>query len=99
MWFIIPSSIGSKFSYKALRDLGASINLVSLFIYKKLGFGEVSPTTLKLQLADKFYIFSRGEIENILVNVNKFIFPTNFVILYMKEDKDVQSSWGGHFLQ
>lgn len=49
----------------------------------------MKPTTIKLHLIDKSYIFSRGEIENILIKVVKFIFPAGFVILDIKEDKDV----------
>ena len=69
-----------------------------LFIYNKLGLGEVQPTTVKLQLADRTYIFPKGEIENILVKVNKFIFPTDFMILDMEEDKDVPIIMGRPFL-
>lgn len=67
---------------------------MSLFIDKKLGLGEVKPTTMNLQLADRTYIFLEGEIKNIMVKVDKFIFPTDFVILYMKEDKDVSITMG-----
>lgn len=96
--FIIPCFIGSKFSCKALYELGASINLMSLSIYRKLGLGEVKITTLKLQLANKSYIFPREKIENILVKVDKFIFPVNFVLLDMEEDKDVPLVMGRPFL-
>lgn len=55
--FIISYSIGSYFSSKELCDLPASINLMSLFIYKRLGLREVKPTIMKLQLTDRSYIF------------------------------------------
>lgn len=87
--FTIPCSIGSKFPCKALCDLGANINLMPLSIYKKLELGEIKAATLKLWLVDRTYIFLEGEIENILVKVNKFIFPIDCVILDMEEDKDV----------
>ena len=96
--FIIPCAIGSSFSCNALYDLGASINLMPLSIYKKLGLGEVQPTTVKLQLADRTYIFPRGKIENILVKVDKFIFPADFVILDMEKDKNVPIIMGRPFL-
>lgn len=54
-----------------------------LFIYKKMGLGEVKPTIVKLQLANMLYIFSNDKIENILVKVDKFNFLINFVILDM----------------
>lgn len=96
--FIIPSSIGSNFSCKALCDLGLSINLMQLSIQKKLGLGEAKPTTVKLQLANKSYIFPKGEITNILVRVDKFIFSTDFVILDMDENRDVLIIMGRSFL-
>lgn len=49
----------------------------------------IKPTVGKLQLADKFYIYPRV-IEYVLVKIKKFIFPTDFVVLDMEEDKDVE---------
>ena len=51
--FTIPCSIGNSIFEKALCDLGASINLMSLSIFRKLGLGEANPTTITLQLADR----------------------------------------------
>lgn len=41
----------------------------------------VKLTIMKLELIDSSYIIPKGEIENILVHVDKFIFPADFVIL------------------
>lgn len=98
MRFIIPCFVGSEFSYNALCNLGTSISLISLSTNKRLGLGEVKLTTVKLQLADRSYIFSSGEIEDILVKVDKFIVPTNFVVLDMEEEKDVSIIMGRPFL-
>lgn len=95
--FIILCSIGQDFSSKTLCSQGASINLVSLFIYQRLGLAVVKPTTLKLKLADKSYIFPKGEIKNILLKVDMFIFLAYFKILNM-EDKDVPIIMGKPFL-
>ena len=62
--FTIPCSIGS-IENKALCDLGASVNFMPYSLYKKLGLGEVKPTTVTLQLADRSVIFPRGVVENI----------------------------------
>ncbi|XP_062100609.1 uncharacterized protein LOC133806536 [Humulus lupulus] len=51
--FTIPCTIGGSSFDKALCDLGASINLMPLSVFKKLGVGEVKPTTITLQLADR----------------------------------------------
>lgn len=58
--FIIPCSIRSSFSSKVLCDLATSINLMSLSIYKILGLEEMKPTTVKLLVVDKSYIFPKG---------------------------------------
>ncbi|KAK8952364.1 hypothetical protein KSP39_PZI003940 [Platanthera zijinensis] len=96
--FTIPCSIGLKFIGRALCDLGASINLMPLSIYKKLGLGEITPTSLTLQLADRSLAFPKGIVEDVLVKVDKFIFPADFVVLDMDEDKDVPIILGRPFL-
>ncbi|XP_075515828.1 uncharacterized protein LOC142550635 [Primulina tabacum] len=96
--FTIPCFIdGSKCS-KALCDLGAIINLMPFYIYRELELGEVKPTTITLQLADRSLTYPRGKVEDVLVKVDKFIFPTDFVILDMEEDHDAPLIFGRPFL-
>ncbi|XP_062119042.1 uncharacterized protein LOC133832752 [Humulus lupulus] len=86
--FTIPCTIG-KFECKhALCDLGASINLMPLSVFRRLGLGEASPTTVTLQLADRSIKHPRGLIEDVLVTVDKFIFPADFIVLDMEEDEN-----------
>ncbi|XP_075479347.1 uncharacterized protein LOC142520229 [Primulina tabacum] len=77
--FSIPCTIGSSKFYKALCDLGASINLMSYSCFKKLGIGEVKPATISLQLVDRSIKYPRGVIEDVLVKVDKFIFPVTLL--------------------
>ena len=58
--FTIPCTIGNSIFERALYDLGASINLLSLSIFRRLGLGEARPTTTTLQLADKSLKHPRG---------------------------------------
>ncbi|XP_061981416.1 uncharacterized protein LOC133701499 [Populus nigra] len=95
--FTIPCSIENSIFEKALCDLGASINLMPLSIFKKLGLGEAKPTTVILQLADRSLKHPRGIIEDVLVKVGKFIFPADFIILDMEEDNDRFSRQWSHF--
>ncbi|KAI3443836.1 hypothetical protein Pfo_000501 [Paulownia fortunei] len=74
---------------KALCDLGASINLMPLSVFRKLGIGEVKPSTITLQLADRSLTYPRGVVEDVLVKVDKFIFPADFVVLDMEEDQEI----------
>ncbi|KAK6123405.1 hypothetical protein DH2020_042849 [Rehmannia glutinosa] len=96
--FTIPCTIGASIFNKALCDLGASINLMPLSVFRKLGLGEVKPSTITLQLADRSLTYPRGIIEDVLVKVDKFIFPADFVVLDMEEDREVPLILGRPFL-
>ncbi|XP_022899361.1 uncharacterized protein LOC111412666 [Olea europaea var. sylvestris] len=65
---------------------------------EKLGLGEPKATTVTLQLADRSLTHPRGIIEDVLVKVDKLIFPADFLILDMEEDKDVPIILGRPFL-
>ena len=96
--FTIPCTIGNAIFERALCDLGASINLMPLSIFKRLGLGEARPTTITLQLADRSLKHPRGIIEDVLVKVDKFIFPADFIVLDMEEDKEILIILGRPFL-
>ena len=96
--FAIPFSIGNRVSGKALCDLGASINLMPLSMFKRLKLGEPKSTTISLQLVDRSYQHPRGIIKNFLVKVGKFVLPEDFVILDMEEDDSVPIIIGRPFL-
>ena len=84
--FTIPCIIREHTFSKALCDLRASINPMSFSVAKKLNLGEITPTTLSLQMVDISLTFSKGIIEDVLVKVAKFIFPVDFLVLEMEED-------------
>ena len=65
---------------KALLDLGASVNLLPYSIYKQLGLGELKPTSITL-LVDRYVKIPRDMIEDVLVQVDKFYYPVDFVVL------------------
>ena len=69
-----------------------------LSIFKRLGLGEARPTTVTLQLADISLKHPRGIIEDVLVKVDKFIFPADFIVLDMEEDKEIPIILGRPFL-
>ncbi|XP_073220002.1 uncharacterized protein [Cicer arietinum] len=96
--FSIPCAIGNRTFGKALCDLGASVSLMPLSIYKKLGIGKVKDTQLMLQFADRSMKHPYGVVEDVLVKVDKFIFPVDFVVLDMEEDNDIPLILGRPFL-
>ncbi|GJS59297.1 DNA-directed DNA polymerase [Tanacetum coccineum] len=87
--FTIPYDIGQLHMDNALADLGASISLMSYTMYEKLGLGEPNATRTSLELADRSIQYPRGIIENVLMKVDKFVLPIDFVILDMPEDSRI----------
>ncbi|XP_022858699.1 uncharacterized protein LOC111379539 [Olea europaea var. sylvestris] len=87
--FTVPCTIGDLYFNKALCDLGVTINLMTLSIFRKLGLGKPKVATVTLQLVDQSLTHPRGIIEDVLVKVDKLIFRADFLILDIEEDKDV----------
>ena len=66
---------------KALLDLGASVNLLSYSVYKQLGLGGLKPMPITRCLADRSVKIPRRIIEDVLVQVDKFYYLIDFVVL------------------
>ena len=62
-------------------DLGASVNLFPNLVYVELGLGELEPTNITLHLAYRSVKIPRGIVKDVLVQVDKFYFPVDFVVL------------------
>ena len=77
----IPVNIGGSCINKALLDLGASANLMPHSVYTQLGLGELKPTTITLSLADRSVKIPKGIVEDVLVKINNFYYPVDFVVL------------------
>ncbi|KAL2329937.1 hypothetical protein Fmac_017518 [Flemingia macrophylla] len=97
--FTLLVTIGELFVGKALLDLGASINLMPLSMLKRIGDVEVRPTRMTLQLADRSLKYPHGIVEDILVKVDKFLFPVDFVVMDMEEDTKVPLILGRPFMK
>ena len=77
----IPVNIGGSCINKALLDLGASVNLMPHSVYLQLGLGELKPTSITLSLADRSVKIPKGIVEDVLVKINNFYYPVDFVVL------------------
>ena len=77
----ISCKIGDCLIEQALLDLGASVNLMSYSIYLQLCLGELKPITMILQLANRSVKIPRGVIKEVLIKVDAFSFPVDFVVL------------------
>ncbi|RDX90313.1 hypothetical protein CR513_27843, partial [Mucuna pruriens] len=92
--FSIPCTIGDCTFVDAMLDLGASINVMSSSIYKSLNFGDLEPTGIVIQLANRSVVQPLGILKDVLVQVNELIFPADFYVL----DMENETSWKGSTL-
>ncbi|GJT19121.1 zinc knuckle CX2CX4HX4C containing protein [Tanacetum coccineum] len=84
--FILPCSIEWLDFNNALEDLGASISIMPLSMYKRLGMGKLEPINMMIEMANNTKCTPKRIVENLLVKFDKFIFPVDFVILDMVEE-------------
>ena len=73
--------IGHHNINRALLDLGASVKLLPFTVYERLGLGELKPTKMILQLADRSTRLPIGMVKDVLIKVGEFLFPMDFVVL------------------
>nr|GEY16998.1 reverse transcriptase domain-containing protein [Tanacetum cinerariifolium] len=96
--FLIPCGF-SELKCKALADLGASINLMPLSVWKKLGLLELIFTRMTLELANREICTPTGIVRDVFVPVGKFTFPAYFVIVDYESDPRVPLILGRPFIQ
>jgi hypothetical protein len=83
--FAIPCETGNETINKALCDLGDSVSLLPLSLFKRMGIGELKPTELVLKLADHSTMKLVGFVEDIPVKIKGIYIPTDFVVLDIEE--------------
>jgi len=94
----LPVAIGKVNVGKALIDLGSSINLIPYLVVKQVGGLDMKLNRMTLQLADKSVARPMGITKDVLVKVDKFVFPVDFVVMYIEEDDDVPLILGRTFM-
>ncbi|GJV66463.1 reverse transcriptase domain-containing protein [Tanacetum coccineum] len=87
--FLIPCEFTGITTCNALADLGASINLMPYSVWKSLSLPELTPTCMTLELADRSITEPIGIAEDVFVNVGKFQFPADFVVVDFEPDPRV----------
>jgi len=78
--------IGSQHCENVLYDLGASVSVMPKKVFDNLNHSTLTPTSMCLQLADQSVRYPTGMAENILVKIQNFFVPVDFVVLDMQED-------------
>jgi len=90
--FSVPCVIGSTKFDNAMLDLGASINVMPLSFFTSLHLGPLKTIGVVIQLANRSTVNPAGVLEDVLVRVDKLIFPADFYILDMKDDEGMSST-------
>ena len=89
----ITCIIGNCTVDRALLDLGAIINLLPYSVYKLLGLGELTPTSTTLQLADRSIILPKGRVNDVIVQVERFYYPADFVVIDTEPVEKARSTY------
>ncbi|GKA29241.1 reverse transcriptase domain-containing protein [Tanacetum coccineum] len=97
--FLIPCDFYGLESCMALVDLGASINLMPLSVWKTLSLPELTPTQMNLELATQTVVYPAGIAEDVFIQVGKFTFPADFVVVDYDVDPRVPLILGRPFLR
>ncbi|XP_052732426.1 uncharacterized protein LOC108330308 [Vigna angularis] len=97
--FTITCTIGNHDIGKALVHLGASINLIPLFMLKTIGGLEVKPTKAILQMVDRSIKHPYGVVEDVVVKIDKLKFLVNFVVMEMEENVEIPLILGRPFMK
>nr|GEV82248.1 reverse transcriptase domain-containing protein [Tanacetum cinerariifolium] len=97
----LPEKLGDpgKFLIPSLADLVASINLMPLSVWKKLGLPELISTRMTLELANRAICTPAGIARDVFVPVGKFTFLADFVIVDYESDPRVPLILGRPFLR
>ncbi|XP_014511597.1 uncharacterized protein LOC106770295 [Vigna radiata var. radiata] len=97
--FTIPCIIRKVKIEKSLIDLGSSINLMPLFMLKRIGGLEVKPTKENFQIADGSTKKPYDVAEDVRVRIDKLEFLVDFVVMEMEEDENIPIILGMPFMK
>ncbi|XP_023749383.1 uncharacterized protein LOC111897660 [Lactuca sativa] len=86
---IIPCQFGNLVTTQALADSRASINIMPYSFFKKLNLPKLKPIHMTIHLADKTLIHPKGFCEDLLIKMDKLVFPADFLVLDMEEDPKI----------
>nr|GFA55551.1 reverse transcriptase domain-containing protein [Tanacetum cinerariifolium] len=97
--FLMPCDFLGMAKCLALADLGASINIMPLFVWKRLSLPDLTPTCMTLELADHLISHPVGVTKDVYVKVGSFDFLADFVVVDFNVDPRVPLILGRSFLK
>ncbi|XP_021715725.1 uncharacterized protein LOC110683640 [Chenopodium quinoa] len=96
--FSIPCEIKRKMFNNTFCDLGASVSVMPYSIFRKLELGELLPSNITLQLADRTIMIPKGRVEDVPLKIGGFTIPVDFIVLEIAEDDHIPIILGRIFL-
>nr|GEV53674.1 hypothetical protein [Tanacetum cinerariifolium] len=84
--FIVPCFIRRLDFNNALADIGDSISIMPFSMFKRLGIGKLEPINMVIEMTDDTKCIPKGIVKNLLIKIDKFILPIDFIILDIIED-------------
>ncbi|GKC09925.1 reverse transcriptase domain-containing protein [Tanacetum coccineum] len=96
--FTLPCTIGSLIFY-AMAYLGATVNVIPKSIFKHLELAQLKETDMLVEMADMTKRSLVRIVENVLVKIDKFLFPSDFVVMDMLNTRNETIILGRPFLE
>ncbi|GJV57884.1 reverse transcriptase domain-containing protein [Tanacetum coccineum] len=95
--FTLPCTIGSL-NFYAMADLGASVNVIPKSMFEHLKLAGLTKTDMLVEMVDTTKRTPIGIVENVLVKINKFLFPSDLVVMDMLNTHNETMILGRPFL-
>ncbi|GJU65759.1 MAK10-like protein [Tanacetum coccineum] len=84
--FTIPYRLGDSKSFDTLADLGSYVNIILLYLFKKLNIGLLEETDHVFGLADGTKSYHVGMVRDVEVHIERLKLLNDFYVIDMKKD-------------
>ncbi|GKB12733.1 MAK10-like protein [Tanacetum coccineum] len=96
--FTLPCRLGDSKPFDTLADLGACVNIISLYLFKKLNIGLLEETDHVFGLADGTKSYPIGIVRDVEVHIRRLKLLTDFFVIDMNKDPETPLLVGRGFL-
>ncbi|GJW72943.1 MAK10-like protein [Tanacetum coccineum] len=96
--FTLPCRLGDSKPYDILADLGSCVNIIPLYLFKKLNIGLLEETDHIFRLADGTKSYLIRIVKDVEVHIGKLKLLNDFYVLDMKKDPETPFLIGRGFL-
>ncbi|GJY01220.1 MAK10-like protein [Tanacetum coccineum] len=96
--FTLPCRLGNSKPFDTLTDLGLCVNIIPLYLFKKLNIGLLEETDHIIGLANETKSYPIGIVKDIEVHIGKLKLLKNFYVIDMKKYPETPLLVGREFL-